>query len=48
MLLLDVRVWTEGQERNRDILGSSLFGTNEIFAPLHDIKNELAQRHGKV
>jgi len=30
------------------MLGSSLFGTNEIFAPLHGIKNDLIQRHGKV
>ena len=38
----------ESQDRNRQILGSSLFGTNEIFAPVRSLKQELLRVHGKL
>lgn len=33
------------QDRKRDSLGASLFGTNEIFAPVQDLKRELGSLH---
>lgn len=36
------------QERKRDQLGSCLFGTNEVFAPLQALKAELTGLHGKL
>lgn len=36
------------QDRHRDILGSSLFGTNEIFAPLQGLKHELLKLYGEM
>jgi len=36
------------QDRKRHLLGSSLFGTNEIFTPIQDLKNELHKLHGDL
>lgn len=38
----------EMQDRKRDQLGSCLFGTNEVFAPVQSLKAELLQLHGKM
>jgi hypothetical protein len=36
------------RERNRPTLGNTLFGTNEVFAPVRDLKRDLIRVHGKV
>lgn len=36
------------QDRKRAQLGSCLFGTNEVFAPLQALKAELLTLHGKM
>ncbi|WWC95477.1 hypothetical protein V866_002341 [Kwoniella sp. B9012] len=42
------QVLTFEKDRHRASLGASLFGTNEIFGPLHDLKSELITKHGKI
>ena len=39
---------TRKQNRNRLIMASSLLGTNEIFAPLAALKQELISLQGKM
>jgi len=39
---------TDQQERKRAILGSSLFGTNEIFAPIQSLKEELSKQDERL
>ena len=36
------------QDRHKMALGSSLFGTNEIFAPLQELKEEVTSLHGEM
>jgi hypothetical protein len=38
----------DGQNRQQKLLGASLFGTNEIFAPLRRLKQELTATHGSM
>nr|ODN91106.1 hypothetical protein L203_01308 [Cryptococcus depauperatus CBS 7841] len=42
------RVLTCEKTRRKQMLGGSLFGTNEIFAPLSNLKNDLLDKHGKM
>ncbi|KAK4689413.1 telomerase reverse transcriptase, partial [Tremellales sp. Uapishka_1] len=42
------QILTYEKDRNRNLLGSSLFGTNEIFTPLRDLKEGLITKHGKL
>ena len=36
------------RERNRANLGNTLFGTNEVFAPMRDLKRELSSMYGSM
>ncbi|KAL1408231.1 Telomerase reverse transcriptase [Vanrija albida] len=42
------QVLTFEKDRKRALLGASLFGTNEIFAPVNGLKTELVARHGSL
>nr|XP_019043423.1 hypothetical protein I302_08000 [Kwoniella bestiolae CBS 10118]OCF22353.1 hypothetical protein I302_08000 [Kwoniella bestiolae CBS 10118] len=42
------QVLTFEKDRHRASLGASLFGTNEIFSPLQNLKVELIDKHGKI
>ncbi|WRT69587.1 uncharacterized protein IL334_006576 [Kwoniella shivajii] len=42
------QVLTFEKDRHRCSLGASLFGTNEIFAPIRDLKVELFSKNGKI
>ncbi|KAK8849571.1 hypothetical protein IAR55_004906 [Kwoniella newhampshirensis] len=42
------QVLTFEKDRHRNKLGGSLFGTNEIFDPIQELKTDLIQKHGKL
>ncbi|OCF35151.1 hypothetical protein I316_03193 [Kwoniella heveanensis BCC8398] len=42
------QVLTFEKDRQKAHLGASLFGTNEIFAPLQSLKAELIHKHGRI
>jgi hypothetical protein len=48
-LLRDVhQILMYERERNRANLGNTLFGTNEVFAPVRDLKRDLIGQYGHM
>lgn len=48
-LLRDVhQILMYERERNRANLGNTLFGTNEVFAPVRDLKRDLISQYGHM
>jgi hypothetical protein len=46
-IMIDVAK-TDIQDRHRSSLGNTLFGTNEVFGPIRDLKSDLMAQHGKM
>ncbi|WWC65948.1 uncharacterized protein I303_108570 [Kwoniella dejecticola CBS 10117] len=42
------QILTFEKDRHKASLGASLFGTNEIFAPLQSLKSDLISKYGKI